>query len=325
MKRKIFLSSIRRVLFTVILAVLFAGLAAACTQTSSKFPIAPAAKKTELDSGESPAVVRETGSPLMTQPAESAPAIVRETGSPLINQPAAGTPTLVPPAPTPTFSPLIQQICSPLEGVALSDLQSITSNPFQPPKPGMDDGHMGVDFAFYRYKDRVGMQGLPIHSVLPGIVSAALDDVYPYGNAIIIETPLSQLPGEWIKTLDLPVYSGVPNENINLTCPPMYPPVNWDFEHLSLYLLYAHMLEPTSLQRGDQVACGEELGYVGTTGYSVNDHLHLEVRLGPGGASFEGMTHYTANSILHERLNYCFWRVSGFFQMAEPMNLLSLP
>ena len=183
---------------------------------------------------------------------------------------------------------------------------------------------MGVDFAFYRFKDRIGMEGLPIHSVLPGTVAAALDNQHPYGYAVMVETPLNQLPEEWVKALDLPVYTGIPNENLNLTCPPMYPPVGWDFDHLSLYLLYAHMLEPTTLKAGEQVAGCDVLGKVGTTGYSVNDHLHLEVRLGPGGANFEGMTHYAANTILHERLNYCFWRVSGLFQMAEPMNLLSL-
>jgi murein DD-endopeptidase MepM/ murein hydrolase activator NlpD len=48
----------------------------------------------------------------------------------------------------------------------------------------------------------------------------------------------------------------------------------------SIYILYAHLAHPSSLQPGDTVAPGQVIGLAGTTGYSTGVHLHLEVRVG---------------------------------------------
>jgi len=199
----------------------------------------------------------------------------------------------------------------------------MVSNAFDPPRPGEDDGHHGVDLAFYRHGDQVGMLGLPVLSVLPGTVAAAIKDRPPYGNMLIIETPLEFVPSAWDATLQLPAL--IPTiMPPNLTCPRQADFPNLDTNRRSLYLLYAHLRQPTTLKPGQAVICGNPLGEVGTTGMSVNPHLHLEVRVGPAGARFYGMAHYIGDATDQEMLNYCAWRVSGLFQMIDPMSLLSL-
>jgi RHS repeat-associated protein len=56
----------------------------------------------------------------------------------------------------------------------------------------------------------------------------------------------------------------------------------------SLYLEYAHLQYPTSLNPGDTVSPGQVLGYVGTTGNSTGPHLHFESRIGQTHALFPG-------------------------------------
>jgi murein DD-endopeptidase MepM/ murein hydrolase activator NlpD len=233
------------------------------------------------------------------------------------------TPTFTPLSPTATFTATPQvEVCSPLQGVSLGELPQIVTNAFDPPRPGLDDGHHGVDLAFYRFGDRVGMLGVPVLSVLPGRVAAAVKDRPPYGNMIIIETPLESVPATWEAALQLPTLAPTVTPP-NLTCPVQPDFANLDVNRRSLYLLYAHMNKPSPLKPGQPVACGNPLGEVGTTGNSVNPHLHLEVRIGPAGARFDGMAHYIGNATTQEMLNYCAWRVSGLFQMTDPMKLLS--
>ena len=43
--------------------------------------------------------------------------------------------------------------------------------------------------------------------------------------------------------------------------------------------LYAHMQAPASVSVGQTVSKGDTLGYVGNTGYSFGNHLHLELRV----------------------------------------------
>ena len=52
----------------------------------------------------------------------------------------------------------------------------------------------------------------------------------------------------------------------------------------STYILYAHMVAPSSLQTGDAVKPGEILGTIGSTGWSSGLHLHTETRQGPPGS-----------------------------------------
>ncbi len=93
-------------------------------------------------------------------------------------------------------SPSLPQICSPLEGITISELTQpdLLKNLFQPPRQGMDDGHHGVDFAYWSRGERKTMLGLPVLSAMTGRISGIIKNREPYGNAIIIETPLDELP-----------------------------------------------------------------------------------------------------------------------------------
>ena len=238
-----------------------------------------------------------------------------------------------PPPPTPTASPSptlepthAPEVCSPLEDIALSELSSpdLLKNPFQRPRLGWDEGHHGVDFAYWSWGSRKTMAGLPVHAVLAGRVAGVLPERMPYGHAVIIETALNDLPPAWLAVLPGMGKDPIPTPApaASLYCPP------WEagtarMEQAALYLLYAHLYQPSPLTLGQTVTCGETLGGVGTTGNSVNNHLHLETRLGPAGASFSIMGHYQNNASDAEMSAYCAWRVSGVFQLLDPMNLLS--
>jgi murein DD-endopeptidase MepM/ murein hydrolase activator NlpD len=225
--------------------------------------------------------------------------------------------------PSPTPVPRLQ-ICSPLEGVARSQLPDMIHNPFNPPRVGSDDPHQGVDFADLQGPDHIAVTGLPVTAVLSGRVAMVTIDRFPYGNAILIETPLDDLPAVLLDSLDLPQELSPHANRSALTCPPQTPPP-WDLSQRSLYLLYAHMLTPPDFQLGQPVTCGEILGAIGSSGNALNPHLHLEIRLGPSNASFASMAHYDSSATPQEMAAYCTWRVSGYFQLVDPMRLLSLP
>jgi murein DD-endopeptidase MepM/ murein hydrolase activator NlpD len=63
---------------------------------------------------------------------------------------------------------------------------------------------------------------------------------------------------------------------------------------------------------------------VGTSGNSVNPHLHLETRLGPAGFTFASLAHYDTSATQDEMRQYCLWRLSGAFQPFDPMLLLGI-
>jgi len=200
-------------------------------------------------------------------------------------------------SPTQTPYPTPFVLCSPLKDYPFDELPGIESQPFEPNHPGKDDGHQGVDFAHWQYKDKVSLEGTEIQSVLPGIVAASVPDKYPYGNLIIIETPHSHLP-EVLTT----AFLLQPDQ--------------------SLYLLYAHMKAPSPFLLGDRVDCGETIGAVGNTGASGNPHLHFETRIGVSGVTFESMEYYKTTSTDEERANYESWRFLGDFILLDPWTLL---
>lgn len=167
------------------------------------------------------------------------------------------------------------------------------------------------------------MLGLPVHAILPGRVAAVIDNLKPYGNAIIIETPFEALPKQWDTTIILPTLAPTVLPDPRLTCP-VEPAQPWmASSQRSLYHLYAHMKELPVVKVGDSVKCGQVIGEVGTTGSSINPHLHLETRIGPAGATFTGLGHYDPGLSDEDRSNYCTWRVSNWFQMFDPMTILT--
>lgn len=223
--------------------------------------------------------------------------------------------------------PMVQPaaICSPLKNIPTTDLVNIVSNPYEAPLPGSDAGHHGVDFGFYRYGPYDVMASVPIQSMLSGTVAGVLPDRRPYGNAILIETALEDLPPSWQALLQTVAQPQLIPLDGRLNCPDILTPTTQAEGKLSLYVLYAHMQSPTELEIGDSVVCGAEIGAVGTTGASINDHLHLEMRLGYSGARFDHMAHYINNATQAEMDQYCTWRISGWYGLLDPLTLITLP
>ena len=226
-----------------------------------------------------------------------------------------------PPTQPPTSTPLpsstpAAQLCSPLEGFVLADLPGLISNPFHPPPPGSDDPHQGVDLAVQQYG--MAVTGRPVRAVLAGQVAAVIADRFPYGNALIIETRLENLPPGLLAPL--PTLAPTLPPHPALTCPPSQ--TAWDLAHRSLYLLYGHMQAAPTLQPDDEVTCGTQLGVIGQSGNALNPHLHIEARLGPAGARPGSLAHYDSSASPEEMSAYCTWRVSGVFQLVDPMGIL---
>ncbi len=239
--------------------------------------------------------------------------------STITNQPTS-TATPLPPTATPIP---YTSISSPLLNISLDELASVNTNPYDPPPVGFDEPHQGIDYSYYRFKNDVmddtdGIEGLEVLSVLDGTVSSVIFDRMPYGNAIIIETPLDLLPPEWLTSLSLPEISPtlVPDPRHN--CPELVDNPEWDDTNRSLYIIYAHLLNSPQFSIGDKVSSGDVIGQVGNTGNSSNAHLHFEVRLGPGGASFSSMAKYDTRASVEEMANYCTWRISNRFQGIDP-------
>lgn len=190
------------------------------------------------------------------------------------------------------------ELCSPLRLHPLAELRAIISDPYRPPLPGREERHHGVDFGYYHYQDRDSMLGEPVQAVLPGTAVSVIDDLYPYGNMVIIETPFGSIPD--------PV-----REVINIE------------RNESLYILYAHLNQAPLIQLGAQVSACQLLGEVGMSGNADIPHLHLETRLGPPATVFTSMRFYDTQASVEEMENYKLWRTSGVYRHFDPMKLLS--
>jgi murein DD-endopeptidase MepM/ murein hydrolase activator NlpD len=142
----------------------------------------------------------------------------------------------------------------------------------------------------------------------------------------MVESSLQDFPDSWLEGLHLPTSAPTLPSSISLTCPESAETVVLEASNQSrsLYILYAHLQEPPGLKTGDALGCGQELGAIGDSGNAINPHLHVEMRLGPAGARFPGMAHYDTSATPDEMSNYCLWRVSGLFQLLDPMPLLAL-
>lgn len=190
-------------------------------------------------------------------------------------------------------------LCSPLQHETILTIAEIIGDPYNPPPPGRDERHHGVDFSYYQHAGRDTIEGEGVQAILPGEVVARIADRLPYGNMVILETPAERLPAELI------TYFGIQAGE-------------------SLYHLYAHMQAPPLVELGEQVSCGQALGTVGMSGYNIaNAHLHLETRIGPAGVQFSGMAYYTTSASVEEMENYERWRTSGEFRHFDPMQLFA--
>ena len=248
------------------------------------------------------------------------PATATETPAPSETAQPSPSPTALPPSPTPTDVPFA--VCSPLEDETLDSLPLILVNPLVTPYAwGTDFGHPGLDFAYYQRGERLSIEGIEVYAILPGRVALTLEDHYPYGNAIIIETPLSALPEGMQQTL-LAGYETVPEDlEYQYNCPDVpTPTLTGDY---ALYHLYAHLGSPVAFAKGDEITCGQLLGNVGNSGWSSNPHLHLETRLGPSGLEIPTMAHYQSDATEEQLGNYCLWRSSGYYQVVDPYDILS--
>jgi len=190
-------------------------------------------------------------------------------------------------------------VCSPLADHTLEQLPEIVSQPYDPPPPGKDERHHGVDFAYYNHAGRASIEGEGVQAIMDGRVAAAIPDRLPYGNMVIIETAYEHIPEQVLNVIDIP-------------------------QGNSLYHLYAHFTETPLVALDQQVKCGQLLGYVGQTGYVVPvAHLHLETRLGPPNVSFESMVFFDTQASAEERAAYTRWRTSGDFQHIDPIIIIS--
>jgi hypothetical protein len=52
--------------------------------------------------------------------------------------------------------------------------------------------------------------------------------------------------------------------------------------------------------------------------------LHVETRIGPAGARFASLAHYDNRATPEEMGLYCLWRISGLFQLVDPLAVLAL-
>lgn len=178
------------------------------------------------------------------------------------------------------------------------ELPEIIGDAYDPPRPGREERHHGIDFGYYHYQERDSMLGEPVQSVLAGNVASVLAGQYPYGNMVIVETAAVDIPAELNEQIKVP-------------------------EGQSLYILYAHLDQPPGVSLGDRVAPCQSLGVVGMSGNTDIPHLHIETRWGPPGQVFESMRFYDTRATVEEMDAYVLWRTSGMFQHFDPLYLLA--
>jgi murein DD-endopeptidase MepM/ murein hydrolase activator NlpD len=166
----------------------------------------------------------------------------------------------------------------------------------------------------------MALAGRTVQAALAGRVTLVIHDRFPFGNAVLVETPLDEIPAAGIAALPTPALT--PAVIPALTCP-AFPNVAEEVASArSLYLLYAHLQASPDVRPGNAVSCGQSLGSVGDSGNALNPHLHLEARVGPSGLRLESMSHYSTSATPEEMANYCLWSVSGAFQLVNPLDVL---
>ena len=240
-------------------------------------------------------------------------------------QPSQTATATIPPTPT---TEVALQACSPLQGIDRSQLRLITSYAFITPNNYVESGHPAIDFSFYQFTNQLTGQQyttfaeFPVQAILPGKVILIENDRFPYGNMVLIETPLDQIGAGFSPTILTPTSLPTSIYTTDDRCPVSGTQVSYDPTTKSIYTLYAHLASLPLVKEGDTVSCGQLIGYAGKTGHAAEDHLHLEVRIGPSLAQFGSIGAYHASNTPEERYNYCIWALSGIFQAIDPATLL---
>jgi len=222
------------------------------------------------------------------------------------------------PSETPAPTAEIVQFCSPLAGILLEDLSSRIVNGYNPPQPGSDDPHQGIDLAVLSAPGGMALSGAVIQTMIAGTVAGVGNNRFPYGNSLMIEVPLAEIPPDLLPGTFIPTPLPLRLPPGALTCPDLTIQPSSAGEPRSLYILYAHMQYPVEVEIGDPLGCGQMVGNIGESGNALNPHLHIEVRVGPAGQTFPSMAHYDPSAKGDEMAAYCTWRVSGVFQTINP-------
>ena len=258
-----------------------------------------------------------TLSPIDTETASITPTL-NPTGTKTLNPTATSTlnptstatlkpTTTLTPTITKTFTPTVtlypfsltaysSQMSTPLLGIGFGELHTIISQPYSVPDVHSDAGHHGVDLGSYDYHGKL-IYDWPILSVFSGKVAGVVNNRYPIGNCIILETAYTQLPDEIIS-----------ETGINST--------------QSLYTMYCHMIDPPNQQIGDVVNVAQEIGRVGKS-QTVEAHLHLEMVIGPPNQVIPSMAYYNGDATEDEKKVYLWWRTSGTFTSFNPMTIIA--
>lgn len=225
--------------------------------------------------------------------------------------------------PTPTATPLpALALCSPLAGVALESLPDLVSNTYNPPPLGSDLPHQGVDLALLDPATRIALSGHTVQAVFAGRVAMVINDRFPYGNAILIETPIEKGYEDFWTEVGVPAPEPTLEPRSALTCPEISQPLAYQPKRRAVYVLYAHLQSLEAFTPGQEIACGQPLGAVGMSGNALNPHLHIEIRAAPAGILLGSMAHYDPTASQDEMAAYCLWRVSGLFQRVNPLQAL---
>jgi murein DD-endopeptidase MepM/ murein hydrolase activator NlpD len=246
----------------------------------------------------------------VTELPPSAAPVILPSITPTYTRPAIAANTPIPPV----------QLCAPLPGYDYQRLAEAVSNPFHPPDVGSDDPHQGVDLAVEQFG--MAIAGGPVQNILAGTVALVIRERFPYGNAVLVETSLENLPDEWVDELEIQEAVPTPRIHSALTCPYLEDMIFPPDSQLSIYVMYAHLEEIQPLQIDMPLECGDRIGTIGQSGNALNPHLHLEVRAGPTGKRFGSLAHYTTSASPEEMSQYCLWRISGIFELIDPMRLL---
>lgn len=237
------------------------------------------------------------------------------TSTPFIEPSTTVNETIVP-------TELVVEVSSPLQEYSMTRLMDMISNPYHPPKSGSDDPHQGVDFSIVDPDYQIALAGEKVQSILEGKVVMVMNNRFPYGNSVMIETLFRDLPPGWVETLvemPLPDSFGI---SPALTCPSGWDKAPNDKPDLALYILYAHLHEPTAVEVNQLVQSGEFLGSVGESGNALAPHLHVEMRYGYSRELNGSMAHYDVSASQEEMENYCRWRVSGWYRVVDPLMFL---